>query len=381
MEDRIDRAASLYDPSFKSTDRAPETSMDDSTHLPSQSKPRMAHSKPCKPMPRINASRGKPNKARLNIKSNKDRQKDQKDRQRPFSPIMSIVDQGIVERYKRLQNSSLEYMHLIEQEARNLLEVQQEVMQVSFHLEHIRKEHGGYVTSATVLNSGERGSKEALAKEKAFFEHHIANLESELVSANKTASKEIILQDKIVIKVNEHRRHIQSKKITLVNMNQDIERYRQDCFATKKEIKESKRECMKEQERMKRMKVTEKSIMYKLDHETNRIHQQKMDAAIQFKNNMTSSKQEVERHRRKVNLERLKSQPRRPQTSQGLLNILVVLFFCFLRSEFGGCYVCACACVFPSISNNACLFFYYFLLFFIIFYYFRSLFLCAISVI
>ena len=61
------------------------------------------------------------------------------------------------ERYKRLQASSLEYMHLIETEARKLLEVQHQVMQASLHLEHIRKEFGGYVTSTTVLNSSERG--------------------------------------------------------------------------------------------------------------------------------------------------------------------------------------------------------------------------------
>tara|TARA_B100000795_G_scaffold186381_1_gene141641 strand:- start:336 stop:1232 length:897 start_codon:yes stop_codon:yes gene_type:complete len=200
---------------------------------------------------------------------------------------MGSIDQGTVERYKRLQASSLEYMHLIETEARKLLEVQHQVMQASLHLEHIRKEFGGYVTSTTVLNSGERGSKEEMAKEKAFFEQHVSNLESEVVAHNTMVSKEIIVQEKMKSKIDNQRRVIWTKKKALVIINNDIESFRKNCKKYRVQVHELKNECTKEKGRMNRMKATEKVIVNKLAKEISRVHQQKMDAATQFKNNMT----------------------------------------------------------------------------------------------
>jgi len=155
------------------------------------------------------------------------------------------------------------------------------------HLEHIRKEFGGYVTSTTVLNSGERGSKEEMAKEKAFFEQHVSNLESEVVAHNTMVSKEIIVQEKMKSKIDNQRRVIWTKKKALVIINNDIESFRKNCKKYRVQVHELKNECTKEKGRMNRMKATEKVIVNKLAKEISRVHQQKMDAATQFKNNMT----------------------------------------------------------------------------------------------
>ena len=314
IEERIDRAAALYDPAPANK---PETNDGNSKGKLQSSTKKVVFKggkrKTIGGRGLNNPSSGVPPKGH---KSARRSLADTNNKRAP-PPIMNVVDQGIVKRYKRLQASSLEYMHLIETEARKLLEAQQKVMQASLHLEHIRKEHGGYVTSATVLNSGERGSKEALAKEKAFFEQHIANLESELVAANKMVSKEVIVQDKIRKKIDNQRRIIWTKKHTFIKINSDIESYRNGCKKFRHDVHELQIDCTKEKSRMERMKQTEKSIIQRMASEIQRVHQQKMHAATQFKNNMTSSKQEVERHRRKVNLERLKSQPRRPHSSQG----------------------------------------------------------------
>ena len=239
-----------------------------------------------------------------------------KKNQQPRTTV-SIVDKGTVKRYQRLQAASLEYMHLIEQEARKVLEVQQQVMEESLHLEHIRKEYGGYCIPTTALNSGERGSKEAIAKEKAFFERHIANLESELVAANTLVSKDIIMQDHVRMQVNEQRHLIVGKKQSLLLLNQSIHQIRKDCVQFHSDIHDMQHECVKETTKIERMKQHEKVRISKTAKDIQKVHAQKIKAAATFKNNMTFSKQEVERQRRAVTMERLKTIPKRPHTSQG----------------------------------------------------------------
>ena len=234
----------------------------------------------------------------------------------PSGGPTSVVDQGIVERYQILQESSLEFMHLIETEARKLLDVQQRVMEESLHLEHIRKEFGGYTTSTSVLNSGERGTQVEIAKEKAFFEQHIQNLESELVASNTLVSKEVIFQNKITLLINEQRRLIGGKKKSLIQLNGEINNCRKEIQEFRLEILSTKKQCTKEKSNIEKLKKNEQRMMMHMSKEIEKVAMQKNRAAVQFKINMTSFKQEVERQRRAVTMERLKTMPKRPSTSQ-----------------------------------------------------------------
>jgi hypothetical protein len=324
LEARVKRAANVYNPkqppqsvsSEHNPEHYPETNQFDNPDIMMEE---MSNDLNSKSVVGTRQQQKKQQHTRMSIYQNKNMTEHKMKRQkRSKSPsLSSVVDQGTVERYQKLQELSLEYMHLIETEARKLLDMQKKVMEESLHLEHIRKEFGGYTTATSVLNSGERGSKEAIAKEKAFFEQHIQNLESELVAANKMVSKEIIKQDKIRLLVNEQRRLIVGKKKSLIQLNKEINSYRKKTTKCKSNALMIQEDIMEEKEKMIKMEKNEQTMMIKSTNDIEQVSLQKRTAAVQFKNNMTSMKQEVERQRRAVTMERLKTMPKRPHTSQG----------------------------------------------------------------
>jgi hypothetical protein len=189
-----------------------------------------------------------------------------------FSRVQDPAARAAAARYAVVQKQSHEYMHLIETEARKLLEVQQSVMQASLHLEHIREHHGGYVTTRSVLNSGERGSKEAMAREKAFFEQHIANLEKEVVAANHMCAKETTLQAELRVKINEQRRLIGGKKKALIRISQGLQHYRRDIKEGRIVVAQLKDACLAEQSRMNRIRIKDKALVAETRRESTRAH-------------------------------------------------------------------------------------------------------------
>ena len=222
---------------------------------------------------------------------------------------MSAEDKHAVQRYKLLQDDSHTYMNLVETEARKLLEVQQLVLQASMHLEHIRGQHGGYTTPSSVLNSGERGSKEAVAREKAFFKQHVANLESEVVAANTLASKEVILQGQIRAKVNQQRRTICGKKETILRISRELQTTKHSIQRIRGDAKFMRDQCTKEKTRIDRIAVREKKMMNAIAKKIFKVEQQRRAAITRHRMEMTSNKQEVERKRRAANLEALATKP------------------------------------------------------------------------
>ena len=186
--------------------------------------------------------------------------------------IQDPATRAAAARYAVVQKKSHEYMHLIETEARKLLEIQQSVMQASLNLEHIREQHGGYVTARSVLNSGERGSKEAMAREKAFFEQHIANLEKEVVAANHMCAKEITLQAEMRVKINEQRRLIGGKKEALIRISQNLQRYRRDIKEGRIVVAQLKDACVGEKSRMDRIRIKDKAIVAETRRESTHAH-------------------------------------------------------------------------------------------------------------
>ena len=275
LKKRITRAASIYDPSHKSGS---------------------AKSQDKRALLKSDAAKNAKSKGRIVGRKNK-------------KSAPSIDDKAAIKRYKLLQDESSKYMNLVETQARKLLEIQQKVMQASMHLEYIRSQHGGYNIPTSVLNSGEKGSKEAVEREKAFFEKHISNLESQVVAENTMRSKEDILQAKLRANIEKIRRTIMSKKETILHISADLDKTKLSIQSMRSNIETVRNTCLKEKKKIDRVAQREKRMMGHIAKQIFTVEHQRREAIARHRMEMTSTKHQVEKKRRAANLEGLATRP------------------------------------------------------------------------
>lgn len=231
---------------------------------------------------------------------------------KPIKSLFADMNHPRVIKYRKLQATSHSYMHLVESEARNLLEMQQKVMKASLRLEQLRQQHGGHITGKSALNSAGPTQEDEVRK-SAGQKRRIANLEKQVQNSNTIMSKELHRQSQMKLDIEEGRHKMMSRKTRVRLLTDDLDEMRRQIGISRAQLNQEKTSCMQLKKTMMEMNNRDQGEASELAALLRNIDRRKRRAQTEFRHSTTHLKQEVEAARRKKNLTLLAS--KRPATA------------------------------------------------------------------